>query len=355
MKYAVNVITLVLFALLLPTLSTGAILFEDNFDNHADWSPSQVNQNDCWGSSCTSQPTGYYGYHLQATVYSNTKHNTLNIDSTNHRGASGKALTVYQESAIDKGTAYFVSDGLLMIPLASNGYDEVYVRFFVKFQTSPAWQWMVNQSNSPQWKFFRISHYDYSSNRPISFGPLTTDTHYPLTIVDIAKYNRGSADAELRIAARYTNQYYPDRPVYLGDDSFDVYIPPANYGGTGAEWYDSGQPGDGSWHCYEFYVKLNSAQGVADGKYKIWYDGNLVLNETNLMWWDPGTKPKQKWNMVMLGGNSNNHWTDSSAQAEQWYAIDDLVISTTYIGPNYVIGGGPAPDTMPPAAPQQLR
>lgn len=90
-------------------------------------------------------------------------------------------------------------------------------------------------------------------------------------------------------------------------------------------------PRDGKWHCFEFYVKLNSAGGVADGVSKVWYDGALVGSTTNAVWIPLGDDPAQwKWNHAWLGGNNANLYLPAN---EQWYAIDDVVVSTTYSGP----------------------
>lgn len=63
---------------------------------------------------------------------------------------------------------------------------------------------------------------------------------------------------------------------------------------------------------------------------------------------------------VSISGN-NMSWTTacsdgngSMSECEQWYSIDDPVVSTTYIGPSYVIGSGPPPDTDPPVSPANL-
>ena len=63
---------------------------------------------------------------------------------------------------------------------------------------------------------------------------------------------------------------------------------------------------------------------------------------------------------VSISGN-NMSWTTACSdgsgamsECEQWYSIDDPVVSTTYIGPDYVIGNGPPHDTNPPASPTNL-
>jgi len=57
------------------------------------------------------------------------------------------------------------------------------------------------------------------------------------------------------------------------------------------------------------------------------------------------------WNMVSLGGNAFNLFSDTANKAEQWYALDDVVVSTEYLGPGYVIG---SLDATAPASPTGL-
>jgi len=82
----------------------------------------------------------------------NPRNNTLNIDSTNPRGGTGKSLTYWVESA--GGLTVWASDGLLVKDLGQE-YNELYARVWIKFQ--PGWRWASGVS--PQQKFFRIAHY----------------------------------------------------------------------------------------------------------------------------------------------------------------------------------------------------
>ena len=155
-----------------------------------------------------------------------------------------------------------------------------------------------------------------------------------------------------------------EKPVYSTQyhvDNDSVYYGTGKYDGTGQEWDTNGMPADGQWHCWEFYVKLNSAPGIADGIFEMWIDGGdthgnvgrnyLFTSHKDLAWSDQGaaSNPRKGWNMVMSGGNVYNHW---GTNTQQWYAMDDVVISKNYIGPDYIIGTPPAPTA--PSTPTNL-
>jgi hypothetical protein len=100
---------------------------------------------------------------------------------------------------------------------------------------------------------------------------------------------------------------------------------------------NGGSLGDGRFHCYEIYMKVDT--NGSNGEAKIWRDGNLVLNRTgqNL---GGGVL-----SFFLLGSNQ------SSVVGSNLYTdYDDLVVSTTgYIGP---IGGS---SSSAPTAPSNLR
>jgi hypothetical protein len=67
-------------------------------------------------------------------------------------------------------------------------------------------------------------------------------------------------------------------------------------------------------------------------------------------WKDGGSSAGIGWNTIHIGGNSDNAFANPG---EQWYAIDDVVVSTTPIPADYVPGRGSA-DTTRPSAPTGL-
>jgi len=100
-----------LILLVLCSLSfADTVVFQDNFDSHADWQSPEQNyssgsddseQDGDHDTPCTSCPQDgavYSGLYSARASWSDYRGNrTMNIDNTNYRGASGKGLTFYME------------------------------------------------------------------------------------------------------------------------------------------------------------------------------------------------------------------------------------------------------------------
>lgn len=103
--------------------------------------------------------------------------------------------------------------------------------------------------------------------------------------------------------------------------------------------------GDDGWHTVKIHVKMNSALGAADGVLQLFIDGNLSKELTNVVWREYYAEEQGGWNSFAIGGNAINRYSGLTnldpyeSGAEQWYAIDDVVVSTTDIPADYVIGG----------------
>lgn len=316
------VIYILLFVFIFSSSAFGDVLFSDNFDSQADWSPTQlaasIDDGTCYVGDCNI-PTGYAGWRVGGSPVTPVGNNTLNISSENARGGSGKALTIWMES-VDG----YVNDGLLDIALDSGGYDEIYIRFYLKFQST--WQW---QTASTGEKFLHVTHFDPAlGSTRYDFFDLSQNK--PRYVFQLDQYNGGNSD----IAA------YNMHSKLGASTTTDIgYFPPSgSYNGGGTDFYDADWPltsggmiGDGEWHCWEFRLKMNTADGVADGEQTVWMDG-VKIRETTTIDWVTGEDPADRgWNYVWLGGNVHNDFSGDRAD-EQWYAIDDVVVSTEYIG-----------------------
>jgi len=93
---------------------------------------------------------------------------------------------------------------------------------------------------------------------------------------------------------------------------------------------------DGNWHSHELRLKMNTP-GQSDGVIEYWLDGVKKYSNTRVAF---GYASDEAWTQIGVGiGNvSDSPWYMTDWQAT---AFDDVVVSTSYVGP---IGGGtPSP------------
>lgn len=326
-----HLLTAVLFTML-SVNCYGEVLFEDNFNSHQDWSPTQPIYPDSivckpdGSGACNDMPTGWNAYRIQGSPYTTAGNNTLVLDSTNARGGSGKGMTYWCESG---GTSTWWSDGMLTKTFTPE--NEVYVAFWVKFKDG-------YQFPAPgdlfQQKIFRIGHL---SPDDYTYYPTQQPYNEPQVIFDLVKAGQTPVLGDLGVLAAVRN--HPD--YYFDYSPYNVGVRQLVWGGssyspTGTGFSRSGLE-DGEWHYFQFYVKLNSSAGSQDGVFKFWQNDTLLLSYDAVAWIETGGDMNRKWNFFSIGGNVFNHYSDSENKDEQWYAYDDVVLSTTYISLDYVI------------------
>ncbi|MFZ3209413.1 MAG: hypothetical protein WA140_11370 [Geobacteraceae bacterium] len=165
-----------------------------------------------------------------------------------------------------------------------------------------------------------------------------------LTWEVIAKdYHENVINKDYRTSNYYCGEPAPTMPQY---STYDRGSPVFLNGQKSHSYADTF--GDGNWHTITMYLKMDSSPGAADGESKLWIDGNLSDSRSGIRWRSTDGDANAGWNTVGLGGNAFNNYLKLlnsdpfKLGAEQWYAIDDVIISTTPIPQGYVIGGGPA-------------
>jgi hypothetical protein len=160
-------------------------------------------------------------------------------------------------------------------------------------------------------------------------GGLSITLPAPVTEMWVRFYMRYSSGfAWARGRPSYTKEHYWNNGHVFGvqgPGSTWAIAPPvgAPFPGT-ASWQNTmgGLVGDGLWHCYEYHLRQNGANGIVE----IWIDGVQVLNNrmANL-----GSTP---YSSFILGSNQNQ--VVGADTADHFTDYDDIAISTTgYIGP----------------------
>ena len=181
----------------------------------------------------------------------------------------------------DRGQAYL----RLASPMTfTNGYDELYVRM---------WNYYTGDDGK----------YDHGSMAKIMRVMGSDNSTAPWNVIVTVNDNDQNRDSE-SIAIRYNGG-------------------PNDWGAT----YGSYTIPDNKWVCFEFHVKLNTL-GKSDGLVEFYIDGNLKARKTNI---NIRGNYNYKINSVLVGG----WYSNSGKNSNQWNYryIDDVAISTNYIGP----------------------
>lgn len=303
-------------------------IFEDNFDSHSDWLPAIE---EC-GEGCATAPTNWTFYRSTGDWEAATGgEDTIRIAADNARGGIGKAFTVWNESR--DGSSGWGADGMISTLLPED-HTEIYAQVWIKYD--PTWQ-APSPSGDMAIKTFRIEHYDRSGN-PFSY--FSTGNSCPVYMYQFKHSNTYGTrfHNSFRCDSQSTEYYCPNNDYMVEETDFsaslqnDTYEPQT---GSVGSYNSAGMPADGEWHKYNWHVKMNtySGSGVwnSDGVLQAWIDGELVTDVSHIRWVESGTDSTIGWNIIILGGNAYNTYDDETNKSEQWYAMDDLIISTTPI------------------------
>lgn len=96
-----------------------------------------------------------------------------------------------------------------------------------------------------------------------------------------------------------------------------------------------------NWHNVEAYFKLNTifgGKGQPDGIIRYWYDGNLLIEKTNIIM-RTAAYPNMKFNQFMIAP-----WIGDGSPIDQTFWVDDLVVANSRPATQAI-------DTTPPSAP----
>ena len=180
-------------------------------------------------------------------------------------------------------------------------------------------------------KIFRAGHYDGTGS---VFSYFTSGNMAPIYIFDLKK--------SLNWGWRHNHAFRcdPQESSYYCSDGNNA---DGLFADSSTQPGDPGQAADGEWHRYEFRLRMNTYSGgtwQSDGVLQFWYDGQMMFSVTDKRWITSGSDTSMGWNFIGIGGNAYNTYDDGASYGEQWYAIDDVVVSTTPIAADYVAGGG---------------
>jgi len=330
---------LVIFLILLasPISVNAEVIYEDDFNsNTTGWESNDPGgghniQGGTLGSPGLQTPPDWTGhiYYDAAQI--------LDIPAT-----AGRSGTPGFRVGPKIGSGQFDQVGLT-IWLGETGYEELYIRYFVKLEDNFLFGDPSNSTGGwAMWKHGRV------------WQNVTADNLVNTNMA--SELNRGA------IVWGYYNDNYLDHNPYVqtlfmkdatagtndcsSEECGKMYYYPYVSGNdqgfvtqmTGALNGTNHIPTEQDWHCIELHYKLASDWESEDGEYDLWIDGIKQVTPTRLVDLDgvPTAKIGTGMNYITLhdNGSMTSYW-------EEQYHIyyDDVVISTSYVGPDYVIGG----------------
>jgi hypothetical protein len=351
--------------LLMPTITMGAVIFEDDFsayDNQG-WYPGTTSS-----FNTSNPPSGW-------TAYKRPSNSVVQIDpGTGQHGTPALKLG-YQIT----GASSALSLGKHLTGNQNTGYDELYIRYQVKFDDN--FKVASNGHNVGAWKWMRLWQYrDPNDRSDWSETPSDVeDTRYIVAALnDVSGVDRPGWKAmwsdnqhgHSNGGPRVQIEWYPwkagnDQGTFEAIPNWELNYPPSPNAGM-FKTFDG--PGSQEWHTVEFHIKLSTIGPPGNGLFEIWMDGIRQVKHSKPStaggmsgnWENPPTQKYQggiNWITVF---DNNQAWSASwnsppGTPGHRYIYLDNIVVSTSYIGNSYVVGGASPPDNMPPAPPLNLR
>lgn len=272
------------FIVLCPLISSGEIVFEDNFDAHPQWSNKQ-------GSRTPKGWTGYSGDWSAGKGYG------PDGEIKSEAGMVGNGFRC------NVGRDWSAAGLHKLFSGANSRHEELYYRWYQRYSSDFRW--------------------------------------------NTAPPNRGAGHKWIRLQQK--TGPFPSELSRIGLDAGTLYwTSPAtghtihftNVHGGFWEWFNEGNaclnncPGSNKWRCIELRLKLNTQfRGLpSNGIVQVWIDGQLIGEDRKAY---IRASPEQYLERIQLGGNMCCF--DFEPHSEYYVDIDCFVVSTTPIGPLWIL------------------
>lgn len=330
-------------AILVPLAADAEVIFTEDFDQLDDFTSTMHTTEKAQSvSKGHILPEGWYGLY-QGTQWSPetgypNNHASLEILMENKDkafGGQGKSAVHWRES-FSLGWKNWASDSQL-VKLFDKEYEELHVKFDIKF--SPNWWQRENFANYTS-KIFRVGSWSREGDIFSGFqGALG-----PIYLWDYKRDAYGVRNIYTIRCGPHGLNYNCQNEYSGGSFNYTTHTKGQDIGGTDPQLENLGGSGylvdfGGStthdqifgpsekWTQVEFYVRMNSEPGVADGVLRQWINGERVLNREDVPWVQENPENKMVgWNYIAIGGNDYFQPHPNEQQFEDWYAIDNLMV-----------------------------
>lgn len=316
------------------------ILFTENFDNTPDW----VSQDE------SNVPVGWSAVYARKRWTPSTGHSDrhygqeiLAMNTDKARGNKGKSWVSWRES-FNPGWLAWNSDDMLSKTFPQQ-YKDLHISFYIKFNKDwhgadsisklfRVFYW--NGDKNKMWSGFEgalgpMMLWDYNENSyglrnliALRGGPAGSNYQFKSSdIIGLPREVSGIGDISLNFTSDTTGIMNDGTNPILTSKTSGKEIPKKDYIVKHGDIF-----GDG-WTKIEFYLKLNSAPDIKDGILMQWVDDSLVFNNKGIPWVRKSTGPTTDgWNGFAIGGNDFFNTVPNADRFEEWYAIDDISVST---------------------------
>jgi hypothetical protein len=293
--------------------SQSPILYETNFDSLPDWHSQPAKFSGLQTTHSDARQIGFTSYRVGVDDMGSP------LFEVNSQGCqNGKCLKVNCEgdpSLIWTGGGvdlHFSDSDTFPAWVDGNGYDELYVRFLQKFDNG--WDWGGGNAYVKLMRAYSKVDYDWHWSN-----------NYMLSSADVVSPGSGTGCKSGYMILDWGGGDYNFLPAFREEPSCSTSAD-QDYGCTWSDHF-----ADGQWHHVEMHIRMNDI-GTSNAIEEIFVDGNRCggyVYENPLI----RQTSDRKFNSLNLFDNVNIGYP-----GEQTYYIDDLVVSTEYVGPDYVVG-----------------
>jgi hypothetical protein len=346
-----RIIILLILSLSLCIKSTATVLFETDFsETTSEWTAGSGGHVVA-GTHNTTDPG--LGVPEPFTGYINhSPNNSMKILTSGGRSNNGSVWRIgpeYDTTTNQVGLAVYLPNTSGVYDY--QGYTELYIRFYFKYSDNWDWiypggtfsyhKWLRIWQNVPENRIKGLPPGEGEPNQSMSFEE---NTGYIVMGVGEDNYSEFSPYFYAALCADDTanssdgNQLFIKNYTYADNEAFLENVTGSiDANGLFTETQD--------WHSFEVHIKLASSPSAADGLVEIWLDGvkQGAMDEYRYGFYPYDEAPDNLFPTDQLGVGinyisimDNASYFDWSEQA--YIYIDDVVISTEYIGPDYDIG-----------------
>jgi len=321
------------------------IIFQENFDGFTSgWTPSDTNTGQhvypCINGECA--PLGNY----EPSIY--PPEERTNENSWNGWATFGASIISIETGVGRNGTpclrlgpdwpsAMSNQNGLCKW-LGKDGYRELYIRWYWKFDKGWKWSPGTPPNYSDRFAFIKLLRIWTGVNLMDLGGALISDeSHFNHPIIPRWVDDRfGSFEPFLSVwtfegqdsQTCYSNGKCTVKHWYRDPDDRKAYL--SEY--TGPLANDGSFQNEQTWHYTQFHIRLNSSHGAGDSLLEAWIDG-VKLDEP------PSNFPNTGEPVTSMEAGGINYiiFGENMAMTREWtqqhyYYIDDITVSTTPIG-----------------------